>query len=194
MEHISSPAITFITWFSKYLKAQWVNNRSKDDLHMNDVCEWEWVTEEGCLSIDGAGRFAPLCPHSKDQVRFSDTKGQVKICSAWVPKTLIMVMLYGGFQWTYIKAPSCSRLQLDTVSLWFAVTCPEGFDLLITIPYFCNCTKCTTVSISVWNVCTKAVHNSLCIYPELIPLCKMHFICPWFPQNKLLLIQLCQHS
>lgn len=93
MKHISSSAITFITRFSKYLRAQWVNNRSRNDLHMNDVCEWEWVTEEGCLSIVRPGRFAPLCPHSKGQVRFSDTKGQVKICSAWMPKTLIMMLL-----------------------------------------------------------------------------------------------------
>lgn len=109
IEHISSPAIIFITWFSKYLRAQWVNNRSKDDLHMNAVCEWEWVTEEGCLSIVGAGRFAPLCPHSKGQVRFSDTKGQVKICSAWTPETFIMMMLWGGFQEAYIKAPGWSQ-------------------------------------------------------------------------------------
>lgn len=75
MEHISSGAIAFITWFRKYLEVHRPNNRSKDDLHMNDVCEWEWVTEEGSRSAVGAGRFAPLCPHSKDQVRFSDTKG-----------------------------------------------------------------------------------------------------------------------
>ena len=74
------------------------------------ICTWmmsvneSGVTEEGCLSTVGAGRFAPLCPHSKDQVRFSDTKGQVKICSARTPKTLIMVMREGGFLWVCIKA------------------------------------------------------------------------------------------
>lgn len=153
IEHISSPAITFITWFSKYLKAQWVNNRSKDDLHMNDVCEWEWVTEEGCLSIVGAGRFAPLCPHSKDQVRFSGTKGQGKICSTWTAKTLIMVMLQEGFQRMYIKVLCCSHPQLDTVFLWTAVTCPQDFDLWIS--------KCLPYSIEQYT------HHSIRSYVEL---------------------------
>lgn len=139
MEYISSAAITFITWFSKYLKAQWVNNGSKDDLHMNDVCEWECVTEEGCLSIVGPGRFAPLCPHSKDQVRFSGTKGQVEICSARTPKTLIVAMLYGGF-----SLAACKNTELPAgcrVYIWIAVTCaplpmlwsPDYVSLL----YFC---------------------------------------------------------
>lgn len=70
--HISSSVVTFLTWSSKYLKALRVNNRSKDDLHMNDVCEWECVTEEGCRSIARTERSLPLCPHSKDQVRSSD--------------------------------------------------------------------------------------------------------------------------
>lgn len=149
MKHISSSAITFITWFSKYLKAQWVNNRPKHDLHMNDVCEWEWVTEEGCLSIVGAGRFAPLCPHSKDQVRFSDTKGQVKICSAWTPKTLIMVMLHGRFRQMYIKAPSTAWFHVFmnccyvSIRLW-------SFDYkAIFLPY--SIAHYIPVSISVWN-------------------------------------------
>ena len=54
-----------------------------------------------------------------------------------------MVMLYGGFQWTYIKALSCGHLQLDTPSLWTAVTCPQGFHLLIRRLYFCYVQYCT---------------------------------------------------
>lgn len=91
-EHISSSVDTFITCSGKYLKARRVNNRSKDNLHMNDVCEWECVTEEGCRSRARTERSAPLCPHSKDQVRPSGTKEQLS--SAWLWKVLIVLMLY----------------------------------------------------------------------------------------------------
>lgn len=71
-----------IAWFSKYLKAQIGGTMGPGgDLHMNDVWIRAWVTEgEACSMARGASqedeRSARL---SKAQVRFSDTKGQMKI-------------------------------------------------------------------------------------------------------------------